>query len=92
MYWLHQAGAEQGDADAQTKVGVMYHEGWGAPQDYAEAVKWYRMAANRATPQPRTTLDICTSMDWACRRIMFWPIFGSVLPSRFHQPTRTSNS
>ena len=34
--------AEQGHAIAQANVGVMYYEGRGVTQDYAEAVKWYR--------------------------------------------------
>lgn len=37
--------AEQGNADAQYKLGVMCATGQGVPQDRAEAVKWYRMAA-----------------------------------------------
>ena len=31
--------AEQGDADAQYFLGVMYKNGQGVPQDYAESVK-----------------------------------------------------
>ncbi len=42
-----EALAEQGDADAQFFLGHMYNDGWGGPQDYAEAVKWYRKAAER---------------------------------------------
>ena len=34
--------AEQGDGRAQYNLGVMYDKGRGAPQDYAEAMKWYR--------------------------------------------------
>ncbi len=37
--------AEQGDADAQVKLGVMYFFGDGVPLDDAEAVKWFRKAA-----------------------------------------------
>jgi TPR repeat protein len=37
--------ATQGRAMAQFNLGVMYAEGQGVPQDYAEALKWYRMAA-----------------------------------------------
>ena len=37
--------AEQGLAVAQFNLGLMYDEGQGVPQDYAEAVKWYRKAA-----------------------------------------------
>ena len=39
--------AEQGDADAQFNLGVMYDEGDGVPQDYKEAFKWYRLAAEQ---------------------------------------------
>ena len=35
--------AEQGDADAQFNLGVMYHNGRGVMQDYKEAVEWYRL-------------------------------------------------
>jgi hypothetical protein len=39
--------ADQGDANAQTSLGVMYYFGEGVPQDYAEAVKWFRLAADQ---------------------------------------------
>ncbi len=39
--------AEQGDADAQHNLGVMYNTGRGVPQDYAKAVKWFRKAAEQ---------------------------------------------
>ncbi len=39
--------AEQGDADAQYNLGVMYDKGQGVAQNYAEAVKWYRKAAEQ---------------------------------------------
>ena len=39
--------AEQGDAEAQYNLGVMYDNGQGVAQDYAEAVKWYRRAAEQ---------------------------------------------
>jgi TPR repeat protein len=39
--------AEQGDADAQYNLGVMYSNGDGVPRDYAEAMKWHRKAAEQ---------------------------------------------
>ena len=43
--WYRKA-TEQGHAEAQYILGVMYAEGrQGVPQDYAEAVKWWRKAA-----------------------------------------------
>ena len=37
--------AEQGHAESQTWLGYAYHTGQGVRQDYAEAIKWYRLAA-----------------------------------------------
>jgi uncharacterized protein len=39
--------AELGNAHAQNELGVMYAEGRGVQQDYAEAVKWYRKSAEQ---------------------------------------------
>ena len=44
--WYRKA-AEQGNADAQYNLGVMYDHGRGVPQDDAEAVGWYRKAAEQ---------------------------------------------
>jgi len=41
------AKAEQGDAQAQNSLGVRYDTGQGVPQNYAEAIKWFRMAAEQ---------------------------------------------
>ena len=35
------------DADAQFNLGVMYDTGEGVPQDDAEAVRWFRLAAEQ---------------------------------------------
>jgi TPR repeat protein len=42
-----QKRAEQGDADAQFRLGRMYDLGEGWLDDDAEAVKWYRLAAEQ---------------------------------------------
>ena len=39
--------AEQGNAGAQTDLGVIYDAGLGVPQDYAQAVVWYHKAADQ---------------------------------------------
>ncbi len=36
-----------GNADAQTALGTMYAQGQGAPQNYTEAAKWFRLAADQ---------------------------------------------
>ena len=39
--------AEQGDVDAQHKLGTMYDFGEGVAENKVEAVKWYRLAAEQ---------------------------------------------
>jgi len=39
--------AEQGNADAQLRLGLMYANGKGVPENDAEAVKWYHKAAEQ---------------------------------------------
>ncbi len=39
--------ADQGDASAQVHLGLLYSNGQGVPQDYAEALKWYRKSAEQ---------------------------------------------
>jgi TPR repeat protein len=39
--------ANQGDANSQTRIGLMYEKGEGVTQSYTEAVKWYQLAANQ---------------------------------------------
>ena len=44
---LYQESAENGDSDAQYKLGLLYLTGNGALQDFAEAAKWLKLAAER---------------------------------------------
>lgn len=46
------ARAEDGDGDAQNNLGVMCAYGFDLPQDYAEAVRWYRLAAEQGEDFP----------------------------------------
>tara|TARA_R110002153_G_scaffold124560_1_gene271124 strand:- start:384 stop:839 length:456 start_codon:yes stop_codon:yes gene_type:complete len=50
--------AEQGDADAQYNLGVMYDNGQGVPQDFKQAVKWYRKAAEQGYADAQYNLAI----------------------------------
>jgi len=45
--------AEQGDAEAQYNLGVMYSDGRGVPQDDVQAHMWYNLAASRSTGEAR---------------------------------------
>ena len=46
---LFRSLADQGNAVAQQRVGLMYESGQSVPRDYAEAVKWYRRAADQGS-------------------------------------------
>jgi TPR repeat protein len=48
--------AEQGHADAQHNLGVMYDKGYGVPENDAEAVKWYRKAAEQGEVEAQYNL------------------------------------
>ncbi len=48
--------ANQGNATAQSNLGLMYDLGQGVPQDYAQAVKWYRLAAEQGNASAQSNL------------------------------------
>ena len=50
--------ADQGAANAQTKLGFMYRNGQGVPQDYAQAVAWYRKAADQGIAEAQNNLGV----------------------------------
>ena len=76
--------AEQGDAEAQFSLGVMYDFGEGVPQNDTEAVRWYRMAAEQgaaaqfnlgscmtsAKAFPKTIPRRCDGIAWPPSRDM----------------------
>ena len=48
--------AEQGHADAQSNLGLMYAMGWGVPKDDVQAVAWYRKAAEQGNADAQSNL------------------------------------
>ncbi len=50
--------AEQGNALAQLGLGVMYANGQGVPQDYAQAFVWYRKAAEQGDAGAQTIVGL----------------------------------
>ena len=50
--------AEQGDAEAQFGLGVMFIEGQGVAQDDAEAAKWFRNAAEQGRAVAQFNLGV----------------------------------
>ena len=57
VHW-YRRGAEQGDADAQFNLGVMYAEGEGVARDDAEARRWYRKAAEQGHADAQHNLRV----------------------------------
>ena len=50
--------ADQGNADAQARLGVRYAKGEGVPQDPAEAVRWFRKAADQGNADAQVFLGV----------------------------------
>jgi len=48
VWWLRVA-AEQGEAQAQYNLGVMYEGGSGVREDYTKAHMWLNLSGSRAT-------------------------------------------
>ncbi len=53
--------AEQGNADAQYKLGVIYDKAQGVPEDWREAMKWYLKAADLGHAEAQYSLG---NMAW----------------------------
>jgi TPR repeat protein len=61
--------AEQGDAQAQYNLGIMYDNGQDVPQDYTAAASWYRKAAEQGHAQAQFNLGrTCREQSGHLRR------------------------
>ena len=49
--------ADQGDANALSKLGVMYRYGQGVKQDHSMAIKYYKLAAEQGLEQANSLLQ-----------------------------------
>ncbi len=56
--------ADQGDAKAQNNFGVMYANGFGVPQEDAEAAAWYRRAAEQGNAKAQVNLGLMYVNGW----------------------------
>lgn len=54
--------AEQGHRVAQAALGAMHYQGNGVPQDYSEAMKWWRRAAEQGHLQSQYNVGLMHSM------------------------------
>ena len=50
--------AEQGDAGAQSVLGIMYYNGEGVPQDYKKALHWFTKPAEQGNVTAQSFLGI----------------------------------
>ena len=55
---LYTRAAEEGDADAQYNLGVMYYKGQGLPQNIGTAVKWYTLSAEQGNVKAQYNLGM----------------------------------
>jgi TPR repeat protein len=78
---LFQSLAEQGDASAQSNLGVLYEKGQGTARDYREALKWYRQAAQQGYADAQFNLGECVSKKKpsTCWRTRFDRLNGASL-------------
>jgi TPR repeat protein len=60
-YWSEKA-AEQGNADAQTRLGMMFHEGLGVARDPKEAAWWFLQAVKQNHAGAQAMLGIATHL------------------------------
>ncbi len=56
--------AEQGDAFAQVRLGIMYDRGEGGPENDKEAVRWYRRAAEQGDARAQYNLGLMYSGEF----------------------------
>lgn len=60
--------AEQGDLQAQVKVGFMYYYGEGVEQDYGKAAFWLSQAAQNGNPIAQTMLAKMYHYGWGVEK------------------------
>ena len=60
-YQLWETLAQEGDHRAQYNMGTLYSNGKGVPQNEAEAIKWFQMAADQGNKFAKMSLREITS-------------------------------
>ena len=56
--------AEEGHADGQFGMGLLYANGFGVPLDDDQALKWYRLAADQGHAQAQCNLAVMHANGW----------------------------
>jgi SpoVK/Ycf46/Vps4 family AAA+-type ATPase len=60
--------SERGHAGAQANLGVLYLDGLGVPQDYAEAMRLFRQAAEQGNAQAQNAIGWLYQNGWGVRQ------------------------
>ena len=60
--------AEKGSQMAQVCLAEAYFHGRGTATNRAEAVRWYRLAADAGDPEAQASLGLCLLRGWGCER------------------------
>ena len=70
------AAADQGFANAQHNIGLLYANGWGVTEDYGEAASWFFRAADQGFPAAQLNLGLLyfkgTGVDQDYGQAMTW--------------------
>ena len=64
--------AQAGSPTAQFLLGRCYHTGQGVSRDVAEAIRWYRMAAEHGETAAQVNLGILHIVSGDCREALKW--------------------
>lgn len=68
----YQKLAEQGDAEAQYKLGNMYCDGKGVEKDFEKAVKWYKKAAVQGHARAQFSLGLAYEIELEEKKAIEW--------------------
>jgi TPR repeat protein len=60
--------ADQGDPAGQYRLGLMYYDGRGVPQNYAEAAKWFHLAVNQGNAAAKNLLGAMYANGWGVQQ------------------------
>ena len=74
--------AEGGNPKAQFNLGIAYGNGQGVPQDYAESMKWFRMAAEQRHAGAQCILGISYSIGQGVPQDYLLAYFWTSLASK----------
>ena len=84
--------ANEGNADAQASLGMMYLKGQGVAQDDAQAVAWLHKAADNGHAGAQNNLGLITKTARASHGTTRRPLFGYVSQPTMDTPTHGSIS